>query len=100
MCVNNDFTFDVIVNPLPGFFMPVITPSKVKLSFEEKREFGSLEKDIERLGRKKKSIEASFMQEGITQEQVKEKSEELYKVISSLEEKEERWFEISLKLEG
>jgi len=78
----------------------VITPSKVKLSFEEKREFGSLEKDIERLGRKKKSIEASFMQEGITQEQVKEKSEELYKVISSLEEKEERWFEISLKLEG
>ena len=32
----------------------VITPSKVKLSFEEKREFGSLEKDIERLGRKKK----------------------------------------------
>ena len=78
----------------------VITPSKVKLSFEEKREFGSLEKDIERFGRKKKSIEASFMQEGITQEQVKEKSEELYKVISSLEEKEERWFEISLKLEG
>ena len=40
------------------------------------------------------------MQEGISQEQVKEKSEELYKVISSLEEKEERWFEISLKLEG
>jgi ATP-binding cassette subfamily F protein uup len=78
----------------------VITPSKVKLSFEEKREFGSLEKDIERLGRKKKSIEASFMQEGISQEQVKEKSEELHKVISSLEEKEERWFEISLKLEG
>ena len=77
----------------------VITPSKVKLSFEEKREFGSLEKDIERLGRKKKSIEASFMQEGISQEQVKEKSEELHKVISSLEEKEERWFEISLKLE-
>ena len=78
----------------------MITPSKVKLSFEEKREFGSLEKDIERLGRKKKSIEASFMQEGISQEQVKEKSEELHKVISSLEEKEERWFEISLKLEG
>ena len=78
----------------------VITPSKVKLSFEEKREFGSLEKDIERLGRKKKSIEASFMEEGISQEQVKEKSEELHKVISSLEEKEERWFEISLKLEG
>ncbi len=78
----------------------IATPSKVKLSFEEKREFGSLEKDIERLGRKKKSIEASFMDEGITQEQVTEKSEELQKVISSLEQKEERWFEISMKLES
>jgi|TARA_B110000046_G_scaffold44723_2_gene49712 ABC transport system ATP-binding/permease protein len=80
--------------------LAIATPSKVKLSFEEKREFGSLEKDIERLGRKKKSIEASFMDEGITQEQVTEKSEELQKVISSLEQKEERWFEISMKLEA
>ena len=78
----------------------MITPSKVKLSFEEKREFGSLEKDIERLGRQKKLIESSFMEEGITQDQVKEKSEELQKVINSLEEKEERWLEISMKLEG
>ena len=80
--------------------LAIATPSKVKLSFEEKREFGSLEKDIERLGRKKKSIEASFMDEGITQEQVAKKSEELQKVISSLEQKEERWFEISMKLEA
>ncbi|MDB2624789.1 ABC-F family ATP-binding cassette domain-containing protein [Flavobacteriaceae bacterium] len=78
----------------------IATPSKVKLSFEEKREFGSLEKDIERLVQKKKLIEASFMDEGITQEQVTEKSEELQRVISSLEQKEERWFEISMKLEG
>jgi len=80
--------------------LAIATPSKVKLSFEEKREFGSLEKDIERLGRKKKSIEASFMDEVITQEQVTKKSEELQKVISSLEQKEERWFEISMKLES
>ena len=40
------------------------------------------------------------MDEGITQEQVTEKSEELQRVISSLEQKEERWFEISMKLEG
>jgi ATP-binding cassette subfamily F protein uup len=80
--------------------LAIATPSKVKLSFEEKREFGSIEKDIERLGRKKKSIEASFMDEGITQEQVAKKSEELQKVISSLEQKEERWFEISMKLEA
>ena len=78
----------------------VAKPTKATLSFDEKREFGSLEKDIERLGRKKKSIEASFMDENMTPEQAIEKSEELEKVISSLEQKEERWLEISMKLEA
>ena len=78
----------------------VAKPTKATLSFDEKREFGSLEKDIERLGRKKKSIEASFMDENMTPEQATEKSEELEKVISSLEQKEERWLEISMKLEA
>ena len=73
---------------------------QVKLSFEEKREFGSLEKDIERLVQKKKLIETSFMDEEISQEQVKEKSEELQRIIISLDEKEERWLELSMKLEG
>ena len=77
-----------------------IKPTQVKLSFEEKREFGSLEKDIERLVRKKKLIEASFMDEEISQEQVKEKSEELQHIIVSLDEKEERWLELSMKLES
>tara|TARA_R110001632_G_scaffold112095_1_gene222997 strand:+ start:24819 stop:26675 length:1857 start_codon:yes stop_codon:yes gene_type:complete len=78
----------------------VAKPTKATLSFDEKREFGSLEKDIERLGRKKKLIEASFMDENITPEQATEKSKELEKVITSLEEKEERWLEISMKLEA
>ena len=77
-----------------------IKPTQVKLSFEEKREFGSLEKEIERLVQKKKLIEASFMDEEISQEQVKEKSEELQHIIVSLDEKEERWLELSMKLES
>ncbi len=79
---------------------PEKKPPQIKLSFEEKREFGSLEKDIERLVRKKKLIETSFMDEEISQEQVKEKSEELQRIIISLDEKEERWLELSMKLEG
>ena len=35
--------------------------NKTKLSFVEKKEFGSLEEDIERLVRKKKAIESSFL---------------------------------------
>jgi ATP-binding cassette subfamily F protein uup len=77
-----------------------ITPSKAQLTFEEKREFGSLEEDIERLSRKKKVIEASFLKEELTQDQIKEKSEELEQTLSSLEQKEERWLELSMKLDG
>jgi ATP-binding cassette subfamily F protein uup len=77
-----------------------ITPSKAQLTFEEKREFGSLEEDIERLSRKKKVIEASFLEEELTQDQIKEKSEELEQTLSSLEQKEERWLELSMKLDG
>jgi ATP-binding cassette subfamily F protein uup len=76
------------------------TPSKAQLTFKEKREFGSLEEDIERLSRKKKVIETSFLNVELTQDQIKEKSEELEKILSSLEQKEERWLELSMKLEG
>ena len=77
-----------------------IAPSKAQLTFEEKREFGSLEEDIERLSRKKKVIETSFLNVELTQDQIKENSEELKKILSSLEQKEERWLELSMKLEG
>ena len=40
------------------------------------------------------------MDEEISQEQVKEKSEELQRIIISLDEKEERWLELSMKLDG
>lgn len=73
--------------------------SKSKLSYLEKREFGALEKDIEKLERKKTTVESFFMQEGITEEEVNEKSKELQEIISLLEEKEERWLELSMKLE-
>ncbi len=74
--------------------------SKSKLSYLEKREFGALEKDIEKLERKKTTVESFFMKDGITEEEVNEKSKELQEIISLLEEKEERWLELSMKLEG
>ena len=73
---------------------------KVKLSFEENREFGKLEKDVERLQKKKETIENQFLNVEIAPENIQEKSIELQQIISDLEEKEERWFELSMKLEG
>lgn len=74
--------------------------TKSKLSYNEKREFGALEKDIEKLERKKKTIEELFNDSTMTTEEISEKSNELQEIIRSLEEKEERWLELSMKLES
>ncbi|NVK09583.1 MAG: ABC-F family ATP-binding cassette domain-containing protein [Tenacibaculum sp.] len=75
------------------------TSKKGKLSYNEKREFGQLEVDIERLQRKKVKLEAQFTNGEIAMDDINEKSLELQEIIESLEEKEERWFELSMKLE-
>ncbi|WP_428743517.1 ABC-F family ATP-binding cassette domain-containing protein [Tenacibaculum sp.] len=75
-------------------------PQKGKLSYNEKREFGQLEVDIERLQKKKVKLETQFTNGEIAMEDINEKSLELQEIIESLEEKEERWFELSMKLEG
>jgi ATP-binding cassette subfamily F protein uup len=78
-------------------------PKKAKvasLTFNEKREFGALEGDIERLQKNKAAIEKQFLNVEIAAEDIAEKSEELQKIITTLEEKEERWFALSMKLEA
>ncbi|MGG6229750.1 ABC-F family ATP-binding cassette domain-containing protein [Tenacibaculum sp. SDUM215027] len=76
------------------------TPQKGKLSYNENREYGLLEKDIEKLQKKKGVIEAQFANNEVSPEEINKKSLELQQIIDSLEEKEERWFELSMKLEG
>ena len=78
----------------------VASKSKKKsLSYNEKREFGALEADIERLQNQKQRIENQFLNVEILQDEIQQKSEELQDIISKLEEKEERWLELSLKME-
>ena len=75
------------------------TLQKGKLSYNEKREYGLLETDIEKLQKKKQEIENLFSSGKIQSEEINEKSLELQKIIESIEEKEERWLELSMKLE-
>lgn len=77
----------------------VKAPSKNTLSSQEKREFGALEAEIDRLQNRKTTIENQFLAVEIAPEDIQKKSEELQAIITSLEEKEERWLELSLKLE-
>ena len=73
--------------------------TKSALSYNEKREFGSLEVEIERLQNQKTRIEKQFLNVEIDPEDIPKKSQELEEVIKNIEKKEERWFELSMKLE-
>lgn len=75
------------------------TPKKASLSYNEKREFGLLEVDIERLQKKKVGIENQFSNGEILPEDINDKSLKLQEIIEELETKEERWFELSMKME-
>ncbi len=73
--------------------------NKNTLSYQEKREFGALEDEIQRLQNKKERIEKQFLNIEIAPEDIAKKSEELEQIILELEQKEERWLELSMKLE-
>ena len=74
--------------------------TKNTLTFNEKREFGALEVEIERLQKRKASIENQFLNVEIAPDDISKKSEELQEIITTIEQKEERWFELSMKQEN
>ncbi len=74
-------------------------PTKGQLSQQEKREFGKLEKDIANLEKKKELIESQFNNGEIEADKINETSVKLQQIISDLEQKEERWLELSMKVE-
>jgi ABC transport system ATP-binding/permease protein len=70
------------------------------LNFNEKREFGQLETAISKLENEKKAIEKAFENNDIATEKITEVSKNLEEIISTLEEKEERWLALSMKMEA
>jgi len=76
------------------------TSTKVKLSFKEKKEYDTIESDIEKLTNQKSEIEAKFLDGKISGEEVNELSIKLQDINTKIDQKEERWFELSSKLEG
>ena len=74
--------------------------TKSRLSYNEKKEYASIDDDIARLEREKKEIEAAFSNENLSGDQIKELSVNLKKITDAIAYKEQRWFELSEKLEG
>jgi ATP-binding cassette subfamily F protein uup len=69
------------------------------LNLNEQKEFNKLEREIKDLEYNKKQIEQEFADGKVLEDKIENKANELQKIIQSIEEKEERWFELSSKME-
>ena len=76
------------------------TSTKNTLSYNEKREFEKLEKSISKLNAERIDIESQFANGEIEADKIAEVSQNLQKTINSIEQKEERWLELSMQMEG
>ena len=70
------------------------------LTFNEQKEFQKTEKEIKDLEIQKASIEHLFSEGKLSEKDMEKKANELKNIINKMEEKEERWFELSAKIEG
>ena len=66
-----------------------------KLSYEERKEFRRLEKEIEKLEKKKLELSNKFSDTSLSGEDFANLSKELGQIDKDIEEKEDRWLELS-----
>ncbi len=70
------------------------------LSFNEQKEFQKIEREIKDLELDKAKIEQLFADGKVVDADIEKKGRELQNLINKIESKEERWFELSAKMEG
>lgn len=73
--------------------------TEVTLTYQEQKQYKRLESDIKKLESQKAKLEAKFL-EDLNPEKIKELSIDLQKIESDIEEKTEKWFELSMKSES
>ncbi|CAN5405536.1 ABC-F family ATP-binding cassette domain-containing protein [soil metagenome] len=69
------------------------TESASGLTYNEKKEFGKLEKEIANLEKRKVNLQNKFL-ENLSADEIEKTSIELKRVTDELEAKEERWFDL------
>ncbi|MGZ9675413.1 ABC-F family ATP-binding cassette domain-containing protein [Flavobacterium sp. GNP001] len=70
------------------------------LTFNEQKEFQKIEREIKDLEVEKAKIEQLFADGKVADADIEKKAKELETIIAKIELKEERWFELSAKIEG
>ena len=67
------------------------------LSFSEQKEYNRLEKEIAKLEEEKEKLEKQFMDTSLAAETITDLSIQLNTLTTNIEQKTERWFELSVK---
>jgi ABC transport system ATP-binding/permease protein len=70
------------------------------LSFNEQKEYQKIEREIKDLEIEKNKIELLFSEGKVADADISAKAKELENIINKIEDREERWFELSAKIEG
>ena len=73
--------------------------SNIQLSYNEQKEYKNIESRLKSLEFDKKALEKKFNNPELTQKDIEELSSGLQMIIDEIEEKENRWFELTAKLE-
>ncbi|QNJ96727.1 ABC-F family ATP-binding cassette domain-containing protein [Constantimarinum furrinae] len=73
--------------------------SKARLSYNEQKEYAKLEKEIAKLESEREVLQNKFATEGWDGEEIDKQSQKLQEIIDRIDDKTERWFELSAKLE-
>ncbi len=71
-----------------------------KLSFLEQKEYKQLEREIQKLESKKEELQNKFTDPTLSGEAIAKLSIELKEITNAIEEKTERWFELSMAMDN
>ena len=71
-----------------------------RLSYQEQKEYKQLEKDIQKLELEKEAFQQKFVDPALSGDEINELSVSLKEIIDRIDQKTERWFELSALLEG
>lgn len=72
---------------------------KTGLTFNEQKEYQKIEKEIKDLEKQKEAIEQLFSEGKVADDAIAAKADELQQILDKIDEKTERWFELSAKME-
>ncbi len=72
---------------------------KAKLTYNEQKEYNKIEKEIANLEEKREALQNKFATENWDGPEIDKQSIKLQEIIDAIEEKTERWFELSAKAE-